>query len=287
MLISIHQVVEISLAEGFFLIYKFQYLLVFLLQLLFFIGKFSALVIAMTYGVNTPIVEDRGASVPAAESLFVHTSFSILLPCIEHEWVGEHQGIGNQRGHSFACIACEEGACYALLVVILQKIQHVVVYVIRGLPFVCYGCCGSFSANHIANAVVHAHLVVKPVEPCSDVVAIFRRIINLTDELHLWIHELHLVGSPRPEGCGHHLRHVATERINTFLCPEQEYGGHLVPCVWNRVEMIRASSCIAIVYAVVQFHRLIPVVLRWTVKESVVACCLGWNLLIGLFCAYV
>ena len=154
--------------------------------------------------------------------------------------------------------------------------------VVGGLPFVGDGRCRTVAANHVAQTVVHTHLVVEQVEARAQIVAVLVRIIDLANELDVGIAELHLVGGPCPEGGGHHLGHVAAEGIHALLCPEEQDVGHLVPSVGNGIVVLRTSAGITVVDAIVQFHGLVPVVARRTVAEAVVARCLGGILAVSL-----
>ena len=133
--------------------------------------------------------------------------------------------------------------------------------------------------------VVHSHLVVEVVEARSEVVAVLGRIIHFANENLVGIGELHLVGGPQPEGGRHHLRHVATEAVDTLCSPEQQDVGHLAPRVGDGHEMSH-TTCI-VVDAVVQFDGLVPVVHAWGIVEAVVTGGLGGFLDIGFVLAVI
>ena len=236
--LRIHQVVELSLADGFLALGKVHYLPVLLLEGLLGIGQLAAMIESAADGIHTPIVENSGAAVLARESLFVHATLAKLLPCIEHERVLLQPCAHHQSGDSAAGITGKEIRGQTLFVVVLEEVEHVLADVVGGLPFVGDGRCRTVAANHVAQTVVHAHLVVEQVEAHAQIVAVLVRIIDLADELYVGIAELHLVGGPCPEGGGHHLGHVAAEGIHALLCPEEQYVGHLVPSVGNGIVVL-------------------------------------------------
>ena len=129
----------------------------------------------------------------------------------------------------------------------------------------------AFSANDIAQAVVHADLVVEPVETGIDVTAIERRIIDFADENEVRISVFDLRNRPFPKSDGHHENHVATEAVDALRCPEKQDVEHLLPRVGNRVEMLGTTACVAIINAVVQLDGFVPVVTVRTIGKLVVS----------------
>ena len=68
-----------------------------------------------------------------------------------------------------------------------------------------------------------------------------------------------------------HLCHVATESIDTFVCPKHQDMQHLVPSGWYlRGEVFHMS--VHVVDAIVEFYSLVPVVSSRIGSEAVVAC---------------
>ena len=157
-------------------------------------------------------------------------------------------------------VTSKEVAGYALFVVILEEIEHVVTYIVSGLPLLGNVGGRATIADDVAHAVIHANLVVKIVKTCGNIVAVLCRIIDFSDECLVGVKELHLVCGPCPEGSRHHLRHVAAESINTLGSPEEQNIGHLVPSIRNRIEVFAPSASIAVVDAIVQLYGFIPVV---------------------------
>ena len=90
---------------------------------------------------------------------------------------------------------------------------------------------------------------------------------------------LHHLGGVRPELGRHHLGHVATESVDALLGPELQDVGHLLPRVGHGVEVAYPAGIV--VYAVIQLHRFVPVVLSRGIVEVVVACSLGGLFQIG------
>ena len=88
-----------------------------------------------------------------------------------------------------------------------------------------------------------------------------------------------------PEGSRHHLGHVATETVNALSRPIQQYLCHLIPCVGDRIKVAHAAGIV--IHAVVQLHRLVPVVHAWCIVETVVTRGLGRLLVILLGLAVI
>ena len=135
-------------------------------------------------------------------------------------------------------------------------------------------------ANHAAHRIVHAHLIIQVVESGTQVVAILAGVIHLADKHALGIAVLHLIRGPMPEGSRHHLGHVATESVNALSRPEEQYLSHLIPCVGDRIKVAHAAGIV--IHAVVQLHRLVPVVHARCIVETVVTRGLGRLLVILL-----
>ena len=109
-----------------------------------------------------------------------------------------------------------------------------------------------------------------------DVVSVFVGVIYFGYESQLGVFLFDLRNYPSPELTRHHLCHVATETIDAFRRPEQQYVAHLLPSVGHRVKVV---SCIVhIVYAIIQLHGFVPIVLVGPCVEAVVTGSLG-----GLF----
>ena len=134
---------------------------------------------------------------------------------------------------------------------------------------------GRLTAYHGTYRVVESDLVVEIVEMSAvQVVAVLMRIVHFGDEQDVGMLRLHLWDDPSPEVARHHLSHVATESVHTLRCPEQQNVAHLQPCA--RSGRTEYQTVVAlIVHAVVQFHRLIPVVLSHPLSEAVIARHLG------------
>ena len=151
--------------------------------------------------------------------------------------------------------------------------------VVDCLPLLSDVGCTTTMTDDVAQRVVHTHFVIKPIEACSDVVAIEPRVVDLADETQVRILLFHLRDDPAPELHWNHEHHVAAEGINTLACPEEQHVEHLVPRVGYRVEMTDSAGII--VYSIIEFHRFIPVVAAGSIVEVVVARCFGGQLLIG------
>ena len=128
--------------------------------------------------------------------------------------------------------------------------------------------------------IVESYLVIQVVEVAAvQVVAIFVGIIDFGDEEQMGILFFYLWDGPSPEFDGHHLRHVAAEAVYVFRGPKEEDVPHLFPRVGDRVEV--AGATVLVVYAVVQFHCLVPIVNRRASIEAVVARSFGGIFMIG------
>ena len=109
---------------------------------------------------NGPIVEYGGTSILTTESLAVHTTLAIFLSGIHHEWIRTHKHIDSQCRIGSEAIAGKIVARYALLVMVLEEVEHVVANFVYPLP-----CCGNLrcwavAANHTTHCVVHSHLII-------------------------------------------------------------------------------------------------------------------------------
>ena len=163
---------------------------------------------------------------------------------------------------------------------VLKKIEHVITDVVGLLPSPSNSLYRLVAADDITNCIVHTYLVVKIVEACTKVVAVFSWIIDLTDKDDIRICKLHLVRSPAPELDRHHLSHITAETVDTLTRPEKQNVSHLAPGIGNRVEVPHMTSII--VDAIIQLHGLIPVVHPWRIAETVVTRSLGRLFDIGL-----
>ena len=277
-IIHIHQVERQTLDDGLLLACQLQRLLVNVEDLLL-VGS-QLILRSTTQRVNAPVVEDGCATVVTAEALTVHATLAIFLTGIEHKRILVHQHRGNHAWHTLHRAGGKEVTTDALLVVILQEIHHVVADVVSLLPSMRDGMSRFYAAYHTTHRVIHANLIVEPVETRLQIVTIFERVIHLAHEddvLKLLLHGLRGVS---PEFRRHHLRHVATETVHTLLRPEQQDGSHLQPRIRDGVEMSDAPGIV--IHAVVQLHRLIPVVTARGIVEMVVTRSLGGLFQIGL-----
>ena len=124
------------------------------------------------------------------------------------------------------------------------------------------------AADDAAQRVVEPHLVVEIIEAAgADIVTIERGLVDLGDKDDL-LPTLDPRDDPLPELDGHHLGHVATEAVHAAGDPEAEDGQHLMPRVGHGIEILRATALQ--VDAVVELHRLIPVVAAGRGAEAVV-----------------
>ena len=280
--IDVHEVEEIALAESPLAIGHAQHPLIDGLQALLLLGKKAAIVVAPTKRVDTPVIENRGATVAAREALGIHATLAKLLTGIHHERVAAHQSRNHHARNGLTTIATEEIAGYALLIVVLEEVEHVFLDVGNVLPVIGDAACRTAVANDVAHTIVHAHLVVKVIEPRAHIGAILLCVIHLANEHHLRMAPLHDAGGIAPKLMGHHLRHVAPETIDVLRSPIEQDVGHLGPRAWNRIVVIATTSGVAIVHAIVELHGLVPIAYTWPIVETVVTGALGGILHIRL-----
>ena len=294
--IDIHEVESISLTDGTFLIGKSEHLAILQGKILLLCcapflmrcGRLAASwlrgnerVVGMRQGRGRPIVEDGRSAIYPTESLFVHSLFSKLLSAIDHKRIlleEKTHSCGRQR---LTCITTEEIAGNTLLVMIFQKIEHMLTYIVDHLPFVGDTGSRTFSTDYSTQTVIHTHLVIEVIKTCLHVVAILVGIVHLSYDNHFRVTGFQYLSGIRPEGARHHLSHVTTESVDTLACPEQQDVSHLAPGTGHRLIVIAAAAGITIIHSIVEFHRLIPVVSTRMVVKAVVACCLGRTLMIG------
>ena len=112
------------------------------------------------HAVETPVVEDGGATVLSAESLGIHTALAVLLTEVDHERILLQQGRNHECWHTLAGIAGKLLTGYALLVVILEEVEHVLTDVIGLLPCRGDGVGALAATHHCAQGVVHAYLII-------------------------------------------------------------------------------------------------------------------------------
>ena len=152
---------------------------------------------------------------------------------------------------------------------ILKEVQHSAQHVSGGKPLLRDTFHSPIPARYPAQVIVHPHLVIQVVEARVHISAIQPGVVALADELHLGILLLHLPYRPCEELHRHHLCHVHTEGIHFLARPEEQDIAHLHPCVRNRRKLLLAAALIE--HAVVQFHRLVPVIARRMCREAVVS----------------
>ena len=178
-------------------------------------------------------------------------------------------------------VAAEESARQTLLVVVFQEIEHMpqpLVAVLHPLPRDTL--CRPTLTGHTAQVVVHAHFVVQVVKPGRQISIVLIRIVAFTDENELLMFLLHLRNRPSEELNRNHLGHVHADAVNALTCPEKQNIAHLNPCVRNRIKLFLSAALVE--HAVVQLHRLVPIVLARVTRETIITRHLGRELLITL-----
>ena len=137
----------------------------------------------------------------------------------------------------------------------------------------------SLSAHHRTNRIIKTNLVIQIIKVSRiNIIPILIRIIHLRYKDHI-THLLHLRNHPVPKLYRDHLSHITTKTIHPLISPEQQDLQHFLPRIGNGIEM--ASTTVHIIHAVVQLHRLIPIVLAWIGIEMIVTGHLRRKLTIG------
>ena len=149
--------------------------------------------------VDRPVVEYCRSSVSSAESLFVHSSLSIFLSGIKHERVGSHKCACHESRYAFPGVAGKEVACYSLLVMVFQEIEHVVGDVVIRLPLSRDISGAPVAAYHATHAVIHSHLVVEIVKTGIYIFSVSAGIVYLANEFHVVMFFSHFRRDPLPE----------------------------------------------------------------------------------------
>ena len=282
--VHIHQVIELTLRDSLLAVAQPEQFLVEAAQLSLLAGEprsvALAAVVPASQGVDAPVVEDGGASVTTAKSLGIARWLAKFLAVINHERRPRDGSRHHQCRQCASGIAGKLTGCDALLVVILEEVEHVVANSLHRLPAASYSSCASVAGDYCPQSVVERHLVVEIVEmPIEDIVAINAHVVKLGNENQFWELLLDLRNHPVPELHRHHVRHVAAEAVHPHLRPVEQDVAHLVPRGRDGREMALTSG---VVNAIVQLHRLIPVVNPGIRVETIVARCHGRFLVIEL-----
>ena len=187
----------------------------------------------------------------------------------------DHRRLGTQTA------SAEETARNALLVVVFQEIQHMLQPLVAVLhPLMRDPLRRPAFARHATQIIVHAHFVVQIIEACRQISIIPVRIITFADEKELLVFLLHVGNGPLEELHRNHLRHIYPHTVYAFVCPKQQYITHFDPCVRYREELFLSPALIK--DAVVQLHRLVPIVLARMTCKTVVSRHFCRKLLIAL-----
>ena len=156
-----------------------------------------------------------------------------------------------------------------LLIVILHKVEHPTRQSLLRLPDGGDIGSGSLSSQHADQSVVEPHLVVEVVQPGIQILPIAPRLVDLSDEEELRKVGMEPPDHPVPEGYRYHLRHVTPEAVHPLHRPVVEDVVHLVPGVRHR--LIEVSHPGIGIDAVIELHRIVPVVSRGMGVEDVIA----------------
>ena len=138
--VYIHQVEEFTFADGLFFLADMQDGFVSFTQFLFLCTEQmripASAVAPAVNAVHVPVVEDGGSSVLPAETLAVHSLFTQFLSEINHDRIASQAGRYDEGRNSLEWITSKEVGCNALLIVVFQEIQHVVLNIVHALPAV-------------------------------------------------------------------------------------------------------------------------------------------------------
>ena len=153
-----------------------------------------------------------------------------LLTHIDHIGRPVEKGADHQRGAGFGGISRKVGGCEALLVVILQEVEHIRLQILQELPVAGDSTGGGTSADDGSQVVVEAGFVVEKVESqFLDISAVVSLVVDLSYEEHPGILLPDLGNKPSQEFGRHHLHHVAAEAIHALGSPEEQYLQHFLP----------------------------------------------------------
>ena len=108
-----------------------------------------------------------------------------LLTHIDHIGRPVEKGADHQRGAGFGGISRKVGGGEALLVVILQEVEHIGLQILQELPVAGDSTGGGTSADDGSQVIVEAGFVVEKVESqLLDVTAVVSLVIDLSYEEH-------------------------------------------------------------------------------------------------------
>ena len=158
MTVCIHQIEHLALCHSLLRLRQRHHLAVHIVDKLLANG---VLAVSRTHdSIHTPIIKDSGSSVTTAKALFVHSSLAILLSEVNHQRILLQQSRNHQSRHALTAVAGKKVASHALLVVILQEVQHMLADIISLLPSPSNGMGTLLAANHAAHRIIHAHLII-------------------------------------------------------------------------------------------------------------------------------
>ena len=243
---------------------------------------------------ETPVVEDGGTTIGTLEAFGIHRRFAQFACEIVHIGVAVDQGADVECGDCGLRVLAEEVGGNALLVVVLEEVEHMTadlgVGIGRQREAGLDGIDWATTLDHAADGIVELDLVVEIVETTGDdVILIDTGIVDLGDKEHVGILLLDTADAIMPEFVGHHFGHVATEGIDALGAPVEQDVAHLDPSGGDGDGAIgilpRLDACAVglVIHAIVEFDGLVPVVGRWgDCAEDVVACDFGWLLDVGI-----
>ena len=238
-----------------------------------------SIIIPVSQTLDAPIIEDGRTAITSAETFRVHSSFAKFLTTIDHNRIRIHGSGDNHARNTRTSIPRKEIRSDTLFIVILQEIQHIFLDSLQRLPTMRYITSRSLSAHHRTNRIIKTNLVIQIIKVSRiNIIPILIRIIHLRYKDHI-THLLHLRNHPVPKLYRDHLSHITTKTIHPLISPEQQDLQHFLPRIGNGIEM--ASTTVHIIHAVVQLHRLIPIVLAWIGIEMIVTGHLRRKLTIG------
>ena len=128
--IGVHQVVEQAFTNSGRVVTETHHLSIVGIEFLLFRREMLHARSELLHTFHTPIVENRCPTVTAAEALHVHTALTEFLTGVNHKRIGVHAGTYHQSRQSTLCISSKEVGGDALLVVVLQEVEHVLVDIV-------------------------------------------------------------------------------------------------------------------------------------------------------------
>ena len=155
--------------------------------------------------------------------------FAQFLAGVDHIRGWAEKSAVCKGGVAFLRAAGKETAGHALLIVVLQEVQHAALVLPQALP-VGSEFPGAARAFHNPPCnIVEAGFVVQIIETCSQQRLVVGNFVCLADKDETGLYLTHLGDEPGKEFPGHEFHHVAAEPVHPKAGPEKHYALHRLP----------------------------------------------------------